>query len=221
MAQAQRETADIPDFLGGGRNTESPFSYTAPSNLVLFAFITALVTSAAVVSARQSGVTRRVLASPTPAGAIIGGELVAAFLIALFEAALMLVVGRVFFGVLWGPTLAVVPLLVAIALASAGAGMLLATFVRTPEQAITLGPPIGIAAGMLGGCMWPLEGVGPLMRGVGHVVPQAWAMDAFIRLVFDEAGLTRIAGPLAILLVYAVVLLSFATLRLRRSVLLS
>jgi len=221
IGRARRATASIPDFLGGNTRPESPFSYTAPSNLVLFSFITALVTSATVVSSRRMGVTRRVLVSPTPAAAVVGGELVGAFLVALVQASLMLAIGGFFFGVGWGPPVAVVAMLVAFALVSAGAGLLLATFVRTPEQAITLGPPLGIGMGMLGGCMWPLEGVGPVMRAVGHVVPHGWAMDGFIRLIFDHRGIAGIAPQLGALLGFAALLLGTAVIRLRRSVLLS
>ena len=59
------------------------------------------------------------------------------------------------------------------------------------------------------------------MRAVGHVVPHGWAMDAFIRLVFDHRGLAGIAAPLGVLVLYAAALLGAATIRLRRSVLLS
>jgi ABC-2 type transport system permease protein len=71
--------------------------------------------------------------------------------------------------------------------------------------------------GMLGGCMWPLEIVPPVMRTVGHAVPQAWAMDAWIALVFDGAGLGDVAGDLAVLAGFAVVLGLLARRQLRRA----
>jgi ABC-2 type transport system permease protein len=219
LKSARTFAAPVPDFLRRTQRAESPFSYTAPSNLVLFAFITALITAAATVESRRLGVTGRVLASPTPAGAVVAAELVTAFLVALLQSSAMLAAGAVFFGVDFGSPLVVMTLLCTLALTAAAAGSLLATFVRTPEQAINFGPPIGIALGMLGGCMWPLESVGPLLRAAGHVVPQGWAMDAFIRLIFDHVGFGGIAGPLGVLFLYALVLLTLATVRLRRSVL--
>jgi linearmycin/streptolysin S transport system permease protein len=219
LVRAQRVTVGVPDVITKDKHPESPFSYTAPSNLVLFAFITALVTAGVLVDARRSGVTRRVLASPTAAGAVVAGEMVGAFLVALFQATLMLVVGSLLFGVAWGSPVGVVLVLFALALAASGCGLLLATFVRTPEQAIAFGPAIGIALGMLGGCMWPLEGVGATMRVIGHLVPHGWAMDAFIGLVFAHHGVGGIAGQLGVLTLYGVALLTLATFRLRRSVL--
>ena len=217
LRRARAANAAIPDYLAD-EDDESPFAYTAPSNLVLFAFITALVTSAAVVDARRTGVTRRVLASPTSAGAVVAADLVFAFITAMFQATLMFVIGTVFFGVGFGSPAGVVALLVAVALASAAAGSLLATFVRTPDQSISFGPPIGIAMGMLGGCMWPLEDIGPLLRGIGHLTPQAWAMDGFVELIFAEGGIGDIAKELGVLLLMALGLLVLATTRLRRTV---
>jgi ABC-2 type transport system permease protein len=78
-----------------------------------------------------------------------------------------------------------------------------------------LAPPLGIALGMLGGCMWPLEVVGSTMKTVGHLVPQAWAMDAFVTLVAKGGDLAAIAPQLVVLLGYAAVLLPLATWRLR------
>ena len=68
---------------------------------------------------------------------------------------------------------------------------------------------------MLGGCMWPLEIVGDTMRTVGHAVPHAWAVDAWVELLSRGGGLADIAGQLAVLGGFALVLLTAATLRLR------
>jgi ABC-2 type transport system permease protein len=59
------------------------------------------------------------------------------------------------------------------------------------------------------------------MRSVGHVFPHAWAMDAFIQLIFGHEGLTGVLAPLGALAGFAAVLLLLATTRLRRSALAS
>ncbi len=63
---------------------------------------------------------------------------------------------------------------------------------RTEEQAISVAVVLGIVCGLLGGCMYPLDVVSPAIRVVGHFVPQAWAMDAFIKLIYDHVGLTTV-----------------------------
>jgi ABC-2 type transport system permease protein len=65
-------------------------------------------------------------------------------------------VGALLFGVDWGNPIAAGALVALWALGGTGAGMLSGSVFRTPEQASSIGPTVGMVAGMLGGCMWPL-----------------------------------------------------------------
>jgi linearmycin/streptolysin S transport system permease protein len=203
----------------GGRENALPsgFNYTAPSNLVLFVFITSLAGAAALIEERRLGVTRRMLAAPTTASTILFGETLGRFLVALLQGLIVFVVGWLVFGVDWGDPPAALLLVTVFALVGTGAGMLFGTVLRTAEQATSIGPPVGIALGMLGGCMWPLAIVPEPMRLAGHLFPHAWAMDAFIDLISEDAGVAGIAGKLAVLAGFAAVLLALATWRLRRA----
>jgi ABC-2 type transport system permease protein len=205
----------------GGREDALPsgFNYTAPANLVLFVFITSLAGAAALIESRRLGVTRRMLATPTTAGTILAGEALARFAVALLQGLIIFTVGWLLFGVDWGDPPAALLLVVAVALVGTGVGMLLGSILRTAEQATSIGPPIGIALGMLGGCMWPLEIVPAPMRAFGHLFPHAWAMDGFIALIARGEGVAGIALQLTVLLGFAAALLTLATWRLRRSLL--
>ena len=192
----------------------SRFAYTAPSNLVLFVFANTVATAAALVDTRRLGISRRMLATPTSTRTMLAGEALGRFGIALFQAVLILAVGALVFGVEWGDPLGAAALVVVFVLVATGAGMLVGAVARTGEQAGAVGAPVAIALGMLGGCMWPLEVVGDVMRAVGHLVPHAWAMDAWRDLIFDRQGLSGIATELDVLTAWAVALLAVATWRL-------
>ena len=218
LARAERFTDQLFARRRPRRRPQSPFAYTAPANLVLFTFITALAGGVAHVRSRQLGVTRRMLATPTPPAVLLAGLAVGAFLLTLGQAVMLLVVGWALFGVRWGDPVGVAVLVACVVVTATSAGLVVGTVARTPEQALSVGAPAGIALGMLGGCMWSLDIVGPAMRALGHLFPHAWAMDAFVRLVFDRGGLRSIAGPVAVLIAYAVVLSMVAALRLRQCV---
>jgi ABC-2 type transport system permease protein len=203
----------------GGREDALPtgFNYTAPANLVLFVFITSLAGAAGLIEARRLGVTRRMLATPTTASTILFGEALSRFAVALLQGMIIFLVGWLVFGVDWGHPPAALLLVVTFALVGTGVGMLLGSVLRNAEQATSIGPPVGIALGMLGGCMWPLAIVPQPMRVVGHLFPQAWAMDAFIALIAKGEDIAGIARQLAVLAAFAVALLALATWRLRRA----
>jgi ABC-2 type transport system permease protein len=203
----------------GGRQDALPtgFNYTAPANLVLFVFITSLAGAAGMIEARRLGVTRRMLATPTTASTILFGEALSRFAVALLQGMIIFVVGWLVFGVDWGDPPAALLLVVTFALVGTGVGMLGGSVLRNAEQATSIGPPVGIALGMLGGCMWPLAIVPQPMRVIGHLFPQAWAMDAFIALIAKGEDIAGIALQLAVLAAFAAVLLAQATWRLRRA----
>jgi ABC-2 type transport system permease protein len=193
------------------------YSYSAPTMLVLFVFINAMAGGAAIIQTRRFGIFSRALAAPIRPRDLVLGEALCYVALALLQALIIVGVGALMFGVSWGNPLAAAVLIVMWALVGTGAGMVSGTLFRTPEQATAIGPAVGIAFGMLGGCMWPLEIVPESIRLAGHATPHAWAVDAWVTLLSRGGGLADIAGYLAILAAYAVVLLSIASLRLNRS----
>jgi ABC-2 type transport system permease protein len=219
QAAQVKARVEVEAVTVGGRTDALPtgFNYTAPANLVLFVFITSLAGAAALIEARRLGVTRRLLATPTTVAAILFGEALGRFAVALLQGLIIFLVGLGVFGVDWGDPPAALLLLVTFALVATGVGMLLGSVLRNADQANSIGPPVGIALGMLGGCMWPLAVVPAPMRAVGHLFPQAWAMDGFIALIARDAGLAGITRQLAILAAFAAALLALASWRLRRT----
>ena len=193
------------------------FSYSAPTMLVLFVFINATAAGAAIIQTRRLGIFSRALAAPLRPRELVLGEGLCYLSLAAAQAALIVLVGGLVFGVDWGDPLAATVLVAVWCLVGTGAGLVSGTLFHTPEQASAIGPAVGIAFGMLGGCMWPLEIVPPGVRAAGHLTPHAWAVDAWVTLLSRGGGLTDILLPLAVLLAFAVVLLGVATVRLSRS----
>ena len=208
----------VDDVVRDEGEEEGGFDYTAPSNLVLFAFVNSLGLAAVMIEVRRLGIVRRMLATPTSATTVVAGETVGRLAYVLVQSSLILAIGALLFGVRWGDPAGVIALVLVFSLVSAGAGLLLSAVADSAELAGALGPPVGIAFAMLGGCMWPLEIVPEVMRQIGHLVPHAWAMDAWSALVFDGADLAGIATELAVLTGFAAVLLSLAVWRFRMTI---
>ena len=201
---------------GAGRDI-GQFSRTAPQNLVLFTFITAMTSATLLVKARRTGILRRALASPTGLGVQLAGMAGGWFLLCLLQSLLIVAVGAVGFGVDWGDPLAAAALIVVFALLGCGAGLLVGSLGVNEDRVGAITPIVGMVAGALGGCMVPLEVFPDSMRTVARAVPHYWAVDAWESLVFDGAGIAEIAVNLAVLAAIAAVLLTVATLTMRRA----
>lgn len=195
------------------------FAFTAPQNLVLFTFITALTSATVLVRARRTGILRRALASPTGLGVQLAGMAAGWFSLCLLQSVLIVVVGAVAFGVSWGNPLAASLLVITFALVGCGAGLLVGALGVNEDRVGAITPIVGMVLGALGGCMVPAEIFPSSMLVVARMVPHYWAMRAWQSLIFDGAGLGAIAGDLAVLAAIGAALVVVATLLMRRSLL--
>ena len=196
----------------------SPFSYVAPADLVLFLGITVMLLASGVVETRRLGLMRRLAAAPVSRRAIVAAMVATSLCVAAGQSLGLLLVGRVIFGVHWGDPTAVFLVLATLSLAYAGAAALLSVRSATEEQAISVAVVLGIVCGLLGGCMYPLDVVGPVVRAVGHVVPQAWAMDAFVKLIYDHVGVVAVLPEIVVLALFAALLSGLAVRAYARTV---
>jgi linearmycin/streptolysin S transport system permease protein len=196
--------------------TLGQFDESAWTELLLFLFLIALTGAVALIETRRLGLSRRMLATPTSPGAVVAGETLGRVLIAVVQAAVIILGSALLFGVKWGQPAGVAALVILFALVGAGAGIFLGTLFRNEQQAVGVSLLLGLGLGALGGCMVPLEVFSPTMKRVAHITPQAWGNDAFAKLAGHGASITGILPQLGVLAAYAVVLLALATWRLRR-----
>lgn len=184
---------------------------------VLFTFLNAMVSADIMAVCREQGILGRLRASGVPARGIVAGFAISVMGFAVVQAAIILAGATVLLGVSWPDPLPLVVVSCVLALAAAGLGVLAGTFLRSPTDNLTVVGPIGFLLGMLGGALWPLDIVPPLVAAIGHLTPQAWAVDALTAAGGhdDETGWGR---PTVVLAGFAVLLLLAAVARLRSSV---
>ena len=220
LAQAEAIAPGVPKVtvrttVAGGSQA-SQFGYGAAQELILFVFVVSLAASGMLIESRRIGVSRRMLASPTPAHTVILGETLGRFGIALFQGFLIMGVTLALFRVDWGDPVAAGSIVVLFALTGTGAAMLMGSVLDNAQQAGSFGVFFGLVLAALGGCMVPLEVFPPLMVKIAHLTPQAWAIDAFGKVLGKAAGVGQIVPELGVLALYAAVLLGLATILFRR-----
>jgi ABC-2 type transport system permease protein len=190
----------------------------AQSQLVMFIFMISMTAATQLIVTRQLGISRRMYASPTSARTIVFGEALGRFAVAMIQGLFIFLTTAIVFGVEWGDPLAATLVLVAFALVSSGAAMLVGSIATNPEQASSIGVGLAMLLAAFGGAMVPPEVFPDIMRTMSHVTPHAWAIDAFRDLTLRDADLAGIAPQLAVLLGFAAVLIALATVRFRRAI---
>lgn len=221
---AQQASAEAPPvqtdvtILGTVRpDEENQFARAVPTQLVLFVFLNGMLAAQTIVDSRRLGVSRRMLSTPTGIGPHILGIGISRLLLGLMQSAILLLVGRLWFGVDFGDPLSIGVLVLIWAALAAAVGMLVGAIAKNPDQVVAIGVPLGIGFGMLGGSMWPLSIVPGFMQVVGHVVPHGWANDAWSVVINDGGAVGDIGREIVILVAFTVAIAGLAVVLLRRS----
>ncbi len=136
----------------------------------------------------------------------------------MMQAAIILVVGAVAFGVDWGDPAAGLALLIAFGLVGSGAGLLVGGLFRDEDQVGSVGPPLALVMAALGGCMVPSEVFPDSMATISQLTPHYWALEGWKDVVFEGAGIADIGSNLLVLLLMAAGLIAVATVSVRRSI---
>ena len=195
----------------------NPFALGAQNMTVLFMFLTSMTAAAQLVLTRQLGVSRRMLASPTPVPAILLGELLGRYVIAFLQGFFIVLASSLLFDVSWGNLAGAFAVIIIFAFIGTGTAMVIGALARNADQAGSIGVVLGMVLGALGGAMVPSELFQEPISTISQLTPHYWAIDAFRELVFYDAAVTDIGPQLGVLLVFAVVLVGAGVVGLRRS----
>ncbi len=166
---------------------------------MFFALFTGMFGVLSMYEERRTGTLQRMLVSPTPRWAILGGKLVGVLASVMLQL-LMLIVALTLIGsliegrltMIGGPNLPLVGLVVlAVSVAVAGLGMLMAGVLKGIEQANIVVSVLSIALGVLGGA-YGFQ----LPRSVAAVSLIYWGREAF---EFLAAGHGNVMSNIAVL----------------------
>lgn len=198
----------------------NPFSFNMPSMMTMFAFFLMGSIATGILTEKENGTFRRLLASPIHPGSIIAGKILAHMLIVILQALLMFGVGRIVFGMSLGNSpLALLLLTLALALSATALGMVLATVARTSQQADSLGVTIPLVLAGIGGCIamgeFFFRAKGTLMYYLANLTPHGHALEGYLRLFAEGAGLADVLPQIGVLTGMGVVFFLIAIWRFK------
>ena len=210
-------TVMVTERTAGTEDATPATDQGAAQELVLFIYVTSLSASAMLIETRRLGISRRMLASPTPMRAILFGEALGRYSIAFMQGVLIMAGTVVLFRVDWGNLLTSGLTVALFAATATGAAMLMGATLRNEQQAGALGIFVGLGLAALGGAMVPIEVFPPVMARVAHLTPHAWALDALFDSMATDASPAQVATDLLVLALYATILIVGATVLFRRT----
>ena len=198
----------------GGKLVAIPdgFNHSVPSMVVMFLLFTVLMYGGInLLEERRNGQLERIYLSPATFGSIIAGKWLSRILLGMIQISLLFLAGKFIFGVYLGHSIPILFLLSFLFCATiAGMSMLFGSIIKKEEILIVLNILLANLMSGLGGCWWPMELVPDGLQKVGFLLPTAWIMDAYHKLIFFGHGLESVLVHLAVLTGYTVLFLFLA-----------
>lgn len=196
------------------------FALLFPGITVMFVFFSVGMSGASLLSERETGALRRLLAAPIPRGAIIAGKMLGYMALVCLQVIVLFGVAHSLFGMPLGRSpVALVVLTLLLALVATAMGMMIAALSRSSKQADNVGTVLGFVLAGLGGCLaigpTPLTRTEGFMSVIARLTPHGHAVEAYYSLMAENAGLVRILPELAVLLAIGVAFYLIATWRFR------
>ncbi|MCP5528427.1 MAG: ABC transporter permease [Verrucomicrobiales bacterium] len=180
------------------------FNQSLPGVLVMFLMMNGLIFGgAALAGERQSGVLRRLVVHPVQRHELVLGKIYGRFLLAGFQALVLLLVGRFALGVpVFDQPAGMLLVVVSYGWTCAAGGVLIGASATNPDKVIGLCILCSLLMAAIGGCWWPVE-IGPAwMRTLALTVPTGWGMAALHGLITFGGSVAEIGFELLMLTLF-------------------
>ena len=164
---------------------------TMAGQMIFFAFFTGGNSMMSILREDEGGTLARLFTTPTDRTKILIEKFAAVILTVLVQGMVLMIAGRLAFGIQWGKSASVALALTAQVVAAAGLGVLLISFVKSTKQG---GPVLGgglTILGMLGGLFTANipGGMPAAFNAISNFIPQGWVLKGWrMALAGSAAG---------------------------------
>ena len=186
--------------------------YMVPAILVaLVTMIGTLLTAQNIAREKELGTLEQLNVTPITRGQFIAAKLLPFWALALLELGLGLLVGTWVFGVPMRGSVLLLFGVAAVYLAVAlGIGLWISTLVETQQQAMFVAFFIMNVYLLMSGLFTPIDSMAPWVQVVSQLNPVRHFVTISRAVLVKGAGIREIGRPFALLVAYAVVVLTFA-----------
>ena len=183
------------------------YQFFIPSYTVLFVFFLVNIMGRSFLDERDMGTLRRLRISPISPTSILIGKTLPFMILSLIQTTILMVSGKILFGMSWGPMpWLLLPIMLCTSAAATSLGLMFSTLAKTESQVSSFGNLILLSSAGISGCLVPRAWMPPLSQQISLFTPHAWALDAYSEVLTKDMPRMAVIGQ------SCVALLIFSTL---------
>jgi len=187
--------------------------------MVMYVFYTAAASCLSLLEEQEKGTLPRLFTTPITRAEVLGGQFISAFVLLVFQIAVLLGVSAAVFGIQWGAPLPVALVTLGMIVCAIGLGILITALLKNTRQTGVIYGGVLTVAGMLGMIR---VFTGNVAGASGHVfdvvslfVPHGWAVRGWLALQ-QGAGVSEVLPTVAVMLTVGVAFFTFGVVRMTR-----
>ncbi len=185
-------------------STPTSVEQNVPAYTIYGVFFIIQTIAVSIFEEKNSGAFRRLKSAPLSKTTYLLGKGLSYYTVNLVQVTLMFTVGVLVFHLNLGNSpLSLVVISLVTSLASTGMGMMMTCFVKSLEQANSVGTMLGVVLSVVGGMMVPSYVMPEFMQKLSLFTPHAWALSAYQDIIVRGLDLPRVLPNLGILGLFA------------------
>ncbi|HID81960.1 MAG TPA: ABC transporter permease [Chromatiales bacterium] len=213
------ELISVHELFKSKGKTKQPTSVqqSVPAWLIFSMFFVVIPIATTFLIEKQQGTLQRLKTYPIPGSFLLIGKLIPYLGINLIQTLLMFLVGIYLVPLLGGDALQLpenpwllIPISMAISVTAISFALLVATLVKTTEQATTIGGISNLLLAAIGGIMVPIFIMPDFMQSVAKFSPMNWGLEGYLDILLRQGTLENILPEIGKLLLLATGLFGLA-----------
>jgi len=203
---------------GTRKRSYSSFDVSFAGNIVMFLIMNVLIYGGISLNYdMNSGITKRTLIGPISKFSFIMSAVLFRTFIGLFQAVIILIVGKLMFGVgFLNSSVYLYPVLILFALSMAALSIIIGTLFPDEEKLSRFAIMATLPLAALGGCWWPLEIMPAFWQKIAWYLPTGNMMGTFTKLFLKDITFADVQGNILYFSILSVVFLFIAVNRLKK-----
>jgi ABC-2 type transport system permease protein len=210
QASAVDGRSAVRTLTAGQAAKSNNFDQIVPGYAIFFALFGINAAAATILQEKEDGTFRRLLIAPIQKYALLGGKMLAQFVLTLAQLLVLLGIGYFAFQLDIGSWPAIIALLVCTSFAATGLGILLVSVVKTRRQLNPIVTLVVLISSAIGGAWWPLFLEPQWMQSIAKLGITAWAMEGMNGVMILGKDFTQVLPDMLGLLAYGIICFAIA-----------
>ena len=215
QASTEGATAAVQSLSAGKAVQINSFDQIVPGYAIFFALFGINAVAGSILQEKEDGTFRRLLIAPIRKYQLLGGKLLAQFLLTLLQLTILFAVGYFAFHLHIGSWAGLIALLIGASFATTGLGIVLVSIVKTRRQLNPIVTLVVLITSAIGGAWWPLFLEPTWMQQIAKIGITAWAMEGLNGIMVLGKDFVQVLPSILGLLAYGLICFAIA-LRLFR-----